>query len=261
MTDAAVEGVTRHFVTVGQRQIHYRRAGNGPPLVALHRLPRSGRDLLPLIQRAMSNFTVFAPDLAGYGNSWPLPIVTPTIADYALDICAFLDAIGLTRTLFYGEREGAAVALEIARRAPLRGAALAASELEIWTPQDGDEGTQSFKPFIPAWDGSHLTWLWAYLREENVFQPWWRKRLSARVANDMPTPYELHTRAVQFLSGGSQGRGYELGINASLLFDPRLAVSALLMSIRFPPFTRNGLGTEPWRKERSARRSRLLGAQ
>jgi len=182
---------------------------------------------MPLIQLAMRNFTVVAPDLAGYGNSWPLPISTPTIADYAVDICAFLDAVGIARILLYGEREGAAVALEIARHAPSRVAAFAASELEIWTPQDGDDGTDALKPFVPAWDGSHLTWLWAYLREENVFQPWWRKRLSARVADDMPTPPELHARVVQFLSGGSHGRGYELGLYANLLFDPRPAVAAL----------------------------------
>ncbi len=34
--------ITRHFMTVGTRQVHYRRAGSGPPVVLLHPSPNSG---------------------------------------------------------------------------------------------------------------------------------------------------------------------------------------------------------------------------
>lgn len=227
MTEAAALGVTRHFVTLGGRQIHYRRAGKGAPLIALHRLPRSGRDLLPFVQRATSGFTVLAPDLAGYGNSWSLATAPPTISDYAADIVAILDALSVKRALFYGEREGGAVALELARSAPDRVAALAISELEIWTPEEIAPALAATRPFAPAWDGSHLSWLWAYLREENAFQPWWRKRLATRVADDMPAPAELQARAVQFLTAGVHGRDYELGLQAALSFDARAAVAGL----------------------------------
>jgi haloalkane dehalogenase len=68
MTEPANPGVTRHYVTIGRRQLHYRRAGSGPPLIALHRIPRSSEDLAAFIQSASKYFTVIAPDLAGYGN-------------------------------------------------------------------------------------------------------------------------------------------------------------------------------------------------
>ncbi len=43
--------VQRLFVAVGSGQVHYRRAGEGPPVVLLHRLAR--------------NFTVVAVDTPG----------------------------------------------------------------------------------------------------------------------------------------------------------------------------------------------------
>jgi len=229
MTQAAVPGVTRHFVTLGARQVHYRRAGKGCPLIALHRVPRSSRDLLPCIDRAMGRFTVVAPDLAGYGQSWALAATAPSVADYAADVVATMDALSLKRALFYGEREGGAVALELARTVPDRVAALAINELEIWTPEDATPALAATKPFVPAWDGSHLSWLWAYLREENAFAPWWRKRLATRVDDDMPAPTELHARAIQFLTAGVHGRNYELGLRAALAFDARAAAAGLPM--------------------------------
>ena len=111
MTDPAVPGVTRHYVTIGRRQLHYRRAGSGPPLIALHRLPRSSKDLLPFLLAAKENFTVIAPDMAGYGNSFSLESGPTSLAPLVEDLKAFLDALGLSQVLFYGEQAGAALAL------------------------------------------------------------------------------------------------------------------------------------------------------
>ena len=68
MTAVPVEGVRRHFITVGRRQIHYRRAGRaerGPVLVLLHRLPRSSQDTESFLARWRTSFTMVAPDQAG----------------------------------------------------------------------------------------------------------------------------------------------------------------------------------------------------
>ena len=175
MTDAAIPGLTRHFCTIGQRQVHYRRMGNGPTLIALHRLPRSSKDLLAFMQAAAKKFTVIAPDIAGYGNSWPLTQNLgndiPAFQKYADDIDQFVTALGLKRAALYGEGEGAALALYLAAQNPAQYVCVALNELMILSDEESNIARQAIQPFEPKWDGSHFTWLWAHLREENCFAP------------------------------------------------------------------------------------------
>jgi pimeloyl-ACP methyl ester carboxylesterase len=127
MTSAPIPGLTRHFVTLGNRQVHYRRMGRGPALLALHRLPRSSRDLVPFLKSASERFTVIAPDFAGYGGSWQLAksVGTTTAApvqtlDYVEDVEALLDELGIKRCAIYGEQVGAAVCVSATRSASRR---------------------------------------------------------------------------------------------------------------------------------------------
>lgn len=221
MTPPAVPGLTRHYVTLGGRQIHYRRMGRGPALLALHRLPRSSADLISFMRVASARFTVIAPDLAGYGNSWPLASPAPFVSDYAADLAAFLAALKVERCVVYGEQLGALAALALAAKEPKRVAAVAVDlPPACETEADLAAARGALKPFMPQWDGSHLAWLWAVLREENCFRPWWRKTLGARLYGDMPSADELQHRAVQFLTGHGHGRGYHVGLAAEIAADP-----------------------------------------
>ncbi|GMU68660.1 MAG: hypothetical protein AMXMBFR37_09920 [Steroidobacteraceae bacterium] len=233
MTAPAIDGVRRHFVTIGQRQLHYRRAGNGPPLVLLHRLPRSSQDLTPLLLRWRESFTVIAPDQAGYGQSWPLPPqadgAAPEARAYVDDLRDFLDALGLDRVHLLGDGTGALLALGLAQQHAGRVASLVCHDLPE-SPVDAATLRRAFAPFEPRWDGSHLAWLWAMLREEAVFDPWQEKSLAHRRFEAIPDAERLQERAVQFLSGGHHGRGYELGLRALLALD----AAALLATATVP---------------------------
>ena len=217
MTEFATPGLTRHFITLGDRQVHYRRAGKGPPLVMLHRLPRSSKDLEPAMLAHADRFTVIAPDLAGYGNSWLLPPASPTIPDYAADVAAFIDALGIKRCALSGEGQGALVALSLAAQRKDLIAAVAVRDVPATAA--GKSVDDALVPFVPTWDGRHLAWLWAFLREENVFAPPWEKSLAHRIDGAMPSPAELQSRAVQFLTGAGHGRNYHLGLRAALAFE------------------------------------------
>ncbi len=220
MTEPARPGLTRHYVTVGRRQLHYRRAGSGPPLLALHRLPRSSEDLVPFIESASKSFTIIAPDLAGYGNSFALEAAPESLDPLCDDLEALRIALGLDRVLLYGEQAGAALALEYADRNPNRVVALAAWDLDLPGALDLPPSARApLPPFEPKWDGSHFAWLWAMLREQTAFHPWHTPALNTRVDADMPDPIELNRRVIQFLNAGQHGRGYESGYNAARTFD------------------------------------------
>lgn len=40
--------IFRHFIRVGNRRVHYRRAGSGPSLLMVHQSPRSSAEYEPL---------------------------------------------------------------------------------------------------------------------------------------------------------------------------------------------------------------------
>ena len=62
--------VTRHYATVGNRRVHYRRAGQGPAIVLLHASPVSSEVFeevhFPILAK---EFTVIAIDTPGQGLS------------------------------------------------------------------------------------------------------------------------------------------------------------------------------------------------
>ena len=247
MTEPALPGITRHYVTVGARQIHYRRGGSGPPLIALHRIPRASQDLEPFIVQAMHRFTVIAPDLAGYGRSDLLDGPPESVDDFARDIVAFMAAIGCPRAVFYGEQAGAAIALTVASHNPGRAAAVATWDLDLPGALDLPASAKDPLPnFEPNWDGSHLAWLWAMLREQSAFHPWHTPALNTRVDADMPSAQELQRRVVQFLSAPGQGRNYDLGYGGARTFNAR----QVLAHLQVPAYViarKRCDGSDPWR--------------
>lgn len=247
MTEPAVPGLKRHYVTVGDRQLHYRRAGSGPPLIALHRLPRTSEDLTPFIQEASKSFTVIAPDMAGYGNSFALSDTPDSFDPFCQDLSSLLAALGLDCALFYGEQAGAALALSFAHKMPQKVAALAAWDLDLPGALDLPPSAKAPLPaFVPKWDGSHLAWLWAMLREQTAFHPWHTPALNTRVDADMPSAMELHRRTVQFLSGGVHGRGYEIGYGAARTFNAQEVLQAVSRPALVVARDRHD-GQDPWR--------------
>jgi hypothetical protein len=70
-------------------------------------------------------------------------------------------------------------------------------------------------PFRPHWDGSHLAWLWARIREQSIFFPWYRKDLAARLDFDLPTPEVLQDRVLEFLRAGDH---YRVGYRAAFTY-------------------------------------------
>ncbi|MDP3899410.1 MAG: alpha/beta hydrolase [Mesorhizobium sp.] len=90
--------------------------GQGPVLLGLHGFTDSSRSF-SLIAPYLEGLRVIAPDLRGHGASFQ-PADGFDIADFAGDMAAFCDRLGLARPFLAGHSLGAMVALDLAASRP-----------------------------------------------------------------------------------------------------------------------------------------------
>ena len=234
--------LTRHFVTLSdrgrERQVHYRRQGDGPALLLLHQSPQSSREFEPLMAQWSENFTVIAPDTPGYGLSDPLQKTDATMEDLADGVMEFADAIGLSRFGVYGYHTGGGMAVALAHAFPDRVSAAAANGLVMPTAEELEAILTNYLPrFEPHWDGSHLAWLWARLREQTIFFPWHDRRLSTRMNFSVPPADSLQRNVREFLLAADH---YHVAYGAAFAYPagpvlPQLQVPTLVTAAALDP--------------------------
>ena len=90
--------VTKHFITVGNRRVHYTRTGRGPAVSLLHASPCSAKVLRMPQEVFAGSFTAFAFDTPGFGLSDLLPLEQPEIEDFADGLAEALSAMGVEQS-------------------------------------------------------------------------------------------------------------------------------------------------------------------
>lgn len=255
--------ITRHFVEVAGRLVHYRRAGAGPPLLMVHQSPRSSADYLELIEAWAADFAVIAPDTPGFGQSAPLGAEAPEIGDYADATVALLDALGLAQVGAYGFHSGAIILITAARRHPGRFAAIAGNGYAVWLPEErtifGDAYTP---PFRPSAYGEHLVWAWNRLLEQSWFFPWYECRPEARLPRPQDDPAALQPALMDLLASGDAYRpGYAAVLRAPRDVPgpdeptPPVLLTAAAGDPLLPHLDRLGPLPPGWRKHAAASRA------
>jgi pimeloyl-ACP methyl ester carboxylesterase len=234
--------ISRHFVTLkgrwGPRQVHYRRAGSGPALLLLHQSPQSSREFEPLMAEWGKSFTVFAPDSPGYGLSDPLGVEQAGLEDFADAVAEFLEAIGIERCGVYGYHTGSGMAVALAHQHPQRVTAIGCNGLVMLMPPELEDILANYLPkFEPSWDGAHLAWLWARMREQMIFFPWYDARLAARMDFPMRSPEALQQSVMEFLHAGD---AYRVAYRAAFDYEAgpvlaQLTVPSLITAARIDP--------------------------
>ena len=200
--------IKRHYINVQGRWVHFRSGGTGPVVLLLHQSPQSSAAMLPLAEKLVSRYCVIAPDSPGFGLSDPLTMTTQTIEDMAHALDEFTTAIQLPPATVIGVHTGAEIALEFGLRFPEKTDFLILDGLALFNEEESADILEHYlPPFIPDWDGSHLTWLWARLREQMIFFPWYRKNREARMYYDMPDAEYLHGWFMDFMYAGDHYRG------------------------------------------------------
>ncbi len=220
-----MQEIREQFVQVAGRNVLVRYAGRGPAILLLHQSPQNSRALIPWIERLSKTYAVFAPDTPGFGFSDPLPLAQPTIPDYAAALNALLEKLGIDRALVYGVHTGAVTALRVALDYPNRVAALVCDGYARFDAAERQSLLGDYlPPFEPKWDGTHLLWLFARFREQNLFFPWNTPTQAARLAYPLPGTAKLHSDVMDVLDADD---GYRVGYRAPFLYDDPTAAARL----------------------------------
>ncbi len=194
--------IHRQFVRLGQRHVHFRFAGSGPALVLLHQSPQNSRMWLAMIERFADRYTVIYSDA--------LPSLEPSIAELAEATVELIDALGVQRFAVFGMHTGGLIAAQVAWLHPARVAALVVDGYAAFEPAESQVyGERYLPPFVPSWDGAHLRWLWARMREQKYFFPWYDGRAECAMAIDPQSTASTHEAVMDVLEVGDTYRaGY-----------------------------------------------------
>lgn len=204
--------ITKHFVTVGQRRVHYLRAGQGPAVALLHASPCSSKVMRPLMEIFGQQFTCLAFDTPGFGLSDPLPIESPSVEDFADALADVLSALGIEKVATYGRHTGASIAVEFAARHPQRCSMALADGFAVFAKAYSAQELDAYlEPIVPQWDAGHLLRLWFRYRDQHVFWPWNKQFDAHRSDTDVPDLEFLHRGVVELLQAGD---GYRVGYAA-----------------------------------------------
>lgn len=98
---------------VNDVRIFYRDAGSGLPILLVHGFPLDGELWRPQIDGLAGDYRIIVPDLRGFGQS--MPSVEATMEEYAADLAALLDELGVDSAVVVGLSMGGYVALAFER--------------------------------------------------------------------------------------------------------------------------------------------------
>lgn len=106
--------IARRTIETTRGEMAWLEAGVGWPLVLLHGFPLTPEIWRPQLERVPDDWRFIAPDLSS-----AIPASSPrTIDDYALDVCALLDALRIDSAVIGGLSMGGYITFALFRHSP-----------------------------------------------------------------------------------------------------------------------------------------------
>ena len=177
MTSSGVQ-VKRAFVQVPEGKIHYRTAGEGPPLLLLHPNNYSSELFDYVVPLFGASYRTIAPDRLGHGWSDPIPDhfkfirefdrplprdPTDPYEEFVTNLVNLMDALEIDRAKIIGQHTGAHLAIELGVLHPQRvEKVVLVSITDFADEQERHEFGRGGVPIdhTPKIDGSHLMDEW-----------------------------------------------------------------------------------------------------
>lgn len=108
-------GIESLQLKVNGHRIHYSKAGSGAPVVLVHGGASDSRDWVNTMDALSHRFTLYAPDLIGFGQS-DRNENGYYLSDFSNFILEFVNLLGLKNPALVGHSFGARVCLDAARQ-------------------------------------------------------------------------------------------------------------------------------------------------
>lgn len=227
--------VDRAFLRLAEGLVHYRHAGAPPrsrgvplPLYLAHAGPGSSRAFEPLLPAFGRRRFAFAPDMLGNGDSAAPASEDVAIAYYVDAAVRILDALGLDAVDFYGSHTGAQIGVELAIAQPRRVRRLVLDGIPLFAPQFRQQLLANYAPKqAPDEFGGHLSWAWHFVRDQQLYWPYFDRSAGNRLANAVPPPAQLQASVTDVLKALGT---YHIAYRAAFRQD----TAALLPQLRCP---------------------------
>ena len=130
----ASTGTTGTTAKVNGIEIYYETAGSGEPLLLLHSGTQSSEMFAPFVDELGASYRLIIPDLRGHGHSTN-PDSLWTTRQFASDMFALLDHLGIERVRAIGASAGGMTLLHMATEQPDRLHAMVVIGVGTYLPQ------------------------------------------------------------------------------------------------------------------------------
>lgn len=213
-------GIERGFLRIEEGQVHYRSHGDikdgGRPLVLIHASPSSSVNLVPLMESLAGSQPLYAPDTLGNGDSCKMSMAQPEMADYADAVRRQIEALGHKEVDVYGTHTGGGVAMELAINNPQLVRKVIIDGIGLYQPEEVKDMLANYTPEVkPDAFGSQLNWAWHYIRDQQLFFPWYERDAEHQRVKGMASPEHLHANVIEVLKSLTT---YHLAYRASFRY-------------------------------------------
>ena len=196
-------------------QVHYRRAGDQGPWVALfHESPLSSQVFERVLPLLGGTVRAVAFDTPGYGGSAPPPSNGFEIPDYARVLAGAAEALGMSSPVLAGVHTGASIALEVASILTTGSSGLVLSGIPLYSEEERQYYVSEWTPKPPV-DSKGSQFAWAVERYRRIW------------GEDVPADM-LHLAVVNVMRVADR---YDWAYQAAFRHDPSSPLTATTLPV------------------------------